>query len=162
MRAVCGLGAIPVDARTNRSKAGGIRGIGLELQTNQLFVVERNSVRYFQLLPLPVQREELYATVLLQTLGPVGENARLSFTFDQANFRFDLPAHCRERVPEVATHLRLQRQYALPDVLCRLCGEHVVVNDETGVVEHRCPHALPTALPAGTAPPAKDAGCVMQ
>lgn len=141
---------------------GGVRGIGIELQTNQLFVVERNAVHYFQLLPDALRRRnDLHPTVLFQSFGRLGDEARLSFTFDPARFRFDLAAHCRERVAEVATHLRLQRQYALPDVLCSLCGKHVEVDDYTGVVQHHCARVLPPIPLAGTARP-KDTGCMLQ
>jgi hypothetical protein len=76
---------------------------------------------------------------------------------DPAAFKFNLAEHCSVRASEVATQLRLRRQFAMPDVLCALCGQTSTINVVTGVLDHKCPNALPPVKEKK-----EDSGCALQ
>jgi hypothetical protein len=97
---------------------GGMRGIGLEWPTKQIFLVESGSLLFFESVAevFPNPCVELYVSVRVDAPAPgsVGGPVNFSFNFGAQKFAFDLESHLAERQSEVDMLLRLKQKYALP------------------------------------------------
>ncbi len=142
---------------------GGIRGIGLEWPTRQIFIVEAGELLFFESVAdiFPHPAVELYASVLLElpaqttAVSAAASSVKFAFNFGAQRFLFDLNANLAARGPEIEQELRLKQKYALPIIRCSLCNMHVPISEDGIVEPHNC------TAPAPPTPKKDDAACLL-